>query len=71
MAAAAEPGEDNQAEEVAQVEALGGGIEAAVDFEGLGGARGAEIGAGDRIHQTPLLQNFDNIGAVKGSFGLN
>lgn len=52
------------------MEALGGGVEAAVDFESLCGGRGAKIGAGDGVHQTPLLQNFDDIGAVKRDFGL-
>lgn len=52
------------------MEALGGGVEAAVDFESLCGGRGAKIGAGDGVHQTPLLQNFDNVGAVKRVFGL-
>lgn len=55
VAAALEPGEDNEAEEVAEVEALGGGVEAAVDFDGAGGNGVVKVGAREGLEEAALL----------------
>lgn len=66
MAAALEPGKDNEAEEVAKVEALGGGVEAAVDFDGAGGNGVVDSGASDGLEETALLEDFDDVTAPRG-----
>ena len=65
VAAAAEPGEDDEAEEVAEVEGLRGGVEAAVDLEGCRcEARAAERVAGDGLNQTALFEDSDDVVVV-------
>lgn len=67
MAATQEPGEDDDADEIPEVQALGGWVEAAVDPEGREswvGTSGPEIVAGEGLEQTSFFQDFDDIGAV-------
>lgn len=66
VAAALEPGEDNEAEEVAEVEALGGGVEAAVDFDGAGGNGVVKVGAREGLEEAALLEDFDDVVAPRG-----
>ena len=62
VAAATEPGEHDEAEEVAEVEGLRGGVEAAVDLEGWWcEARAAERVAGDGLDQTTLFEDSDDV----------
>lgn len=74
VAAAAEPGEDDEAEEVAEVEALGGGVEAAVDPEGgiswvRGcGPEGGVVGCG--VEEAALFEDFDDVAAEQRLLGL-
>lgn len=73
MAAALEPGKDNDPEEVPEVQAFSGRIEAAVDLEGTGGggvgARGSETLAGDGLHEAPFLEDFYDITSGTGTVG--
>lgn len=49
VAGAAEPGEDDEAEEVTEVERLRGGVEAAVNLERCGTRASAKRVAGDGV----------------------
>lgn len=69
MAAPLEPGQDDDPEQVPEVQAFGRGIEATVDFEGIGcgsGARGPEVLAGDGLDEAPFLENVDDVGGAGG-----
>lgn len=64
MAAALEPGEDDEAEEVPKVQAFSRRVEAAVDFKGAHarvGARGPDSFARDGLNEAPLLEDAHHV----------
>lgn len=61
-----EPGEDDDANEVAEVEAGGGGVEAAVGFEE--GRRGGFEGSGSKgVEEAPLFEDLDYVVGCGGA----
>lgn len=56
-----EPGEYQDAQQVAQVQAVGGGVKAAVDFEAGGSRQLLQLRAGDILHQAPLPQQLYHV----------
>lgn len=66
VAAALEPGEHDKAEKVTEVEALSGGVEAAVDLDGAGRNGVIEIGAREGLEEAALLEDVDDVAAARG-----
>lgn len=65
MSAAEEPRKDDNSEEISEVKAVGGGVEAAVNSQGRalsGRADGPERVAGERFKEAPLFKDFNHIG---------
>jgi len=60
MTAAVEPGQYDDAEEVAEVQRLRGGVEAAVDLDRRG-ARVPKRVAGDGLDQTAFFEDFNDV----------
>lgn len=67
MPTALEPREDDYAEKVAEVQAFGSWIEAAVNFDrtktGIG-TYGPEILVGDGLDEAALLEDIDDVGGL-------
>jgi len=68
VAASAEPGERDQAEEVAEMQALGGGVEAAVNLE-LPGPRCGERLRGGGLDEPSLHEHVHDAGRRSGGGG--
>ena len=63
-----DPGEDDEAEEVVEVERLSGGVEIIVNFEAVGGGNDdgsvVEVRAGQGFDEAALLEDFDDVVVV-------
>ena len=70
VATALEPGEDDDAEEVAEVDGVGGRVKPDVNGEGLGGGHAAEVVGGHILDELTLAEDVEDVPEGRGRGGV-